>query len=375
MPRTYCARLVATPETFVERWAALDPGATPFQSAHWLAAWYRHFGTSDDAISPVLVEIEEAVSGTPAMGLPLVLDRRGRQAVIRFADLGVSDYNLPLLGPAAPDTIEDAHAAWTAARNVLPRADLCQFEKMPETLRERRNPLLLALGGHRSHLSGGLVRLSDDYEAWLAALPRHDRKEMGRFWRVFTRGGDAGFIHARDAAEGRAILEWLEASQNARADEMGYEYLLDRPAYRDLYRSLAEGGIERGDVILTALKAGDEFVAALYCIARKPRYTMVRIATAGGEWSNCSPGRLIIERTMAEMHAEGYREIDFGIGEFAYKRRFHPESIPLFDATVATSVFGLPHKAIHEAKAYVKSRPALEQAARRAMAWRRGKAA
>lgn len=375
MTRTYRARLMATPDEFLARWAALDPGATPFQSPHWLREWYRHLGSAAD-VCPVLVEVEDAETGEPVMGLPLVLDRRGRQSVIAFADLGVSDYAMPLLGPAAPVTTAEARAAWAAVRSILPHADLAVFEKMPEAVAGRPNPLLLALGGNPSHLSGGQVVLGEEYEDWLRALPRHDRKELGRFWRVFTaHSEDARFTRARNAAEGGAILDWLETMQNARSNEVGYEYLLDRAGYRDLYRALVDGGIERGEIIVTALKAGEEFVAALYCIASKPRYTMVRIATAGGDWSNCSPGRLIIERTMATLHAEGYRQIDFGIGDYAYKRRFHLERSPLFDATLALSLLGLPRKAIHEAKAYVKRRPALEQAARRAIAWRRGKAA
>lgn len=375
MSRRYHARLIATPDAFLARWAVLDPGATPFQSAHWLGAWYRRFGETGN-INPILVEVEDTNTGAPAMGLPLALDRRGRHRVIGFADLGVSDYNMPLIGPAVPTGADDARAAWEVVRTALPPADLCVFEKMPRTFDQRVNPLLLALGGHPSNLSGGHVRLGDDYETWLKDLPRHDRKELGRFWRVFTNGGpDTRFVRARSEAEGRPILDWLEAAQSARSGGVGYEYLLDRTPYRELYRCFLDSGLERDEVILTALMAGDEVVAALYCIAAKPHYTMVRIATAGGHWANCSPGRLLIERTMAALHADGYRWVDFGIGEFAYKRRFSPETVPLYDVTLALSAFGLPRKALHEAKAYVKSRPALERAARRAMAWHRGRAA
>ena len=41
---------------------------------------------------------------------------------------------------------------------------------------------------------------------------------------------------------------------------------------------------------------------------------MVRISNAGDKWSNCSPGRLIIERTMAALHRDGVREFDFSFG-------------------------------------------------------------
>ena len=55
---------------------------------------------------------------------------------------------------------------------------------------------------------------------------------------------------------------------------------------------------------------------------------MVRISNAGEKWSNCSPGRLIIERTMAALHQEnGVREFDFSVGNYAYKRRFGADAV------------------------------------------------
>ncbi|MGC4074061.1 MAG: GNAT family N-acetyltransferase [Nibricoccus sp.] len=51
-------------------------------------------------------------------------------------------------------------------------------------------------------------------------------------------------------------------------------------------------------------------------------YIMVKISNAGEKWSNCSPGRLIIERTMAALHKDGVRKFDFSIGNYPYKRRF-----------------------------------------------------
>ena len=73
---------------------------------------------------------------------------------------------------------------------------------------------------------------------------------------------------------------------------------------------------------LSALTVGEEIVATLLGIRSGSRYVMVRISNAGGKWSNCSPGRLIIERTMAALHEDGVREFDFSIGNYAYKRRF-----------------------------------------------------
>jgi CelD/BcsL family acetyltransferase involved in cellulose biosynthesis len=64
---------------------------------------------------------------------------------------------------------------------------------------------------------------------------------------------------------------------------------------------------------------------------------MVRISNAGKSWSNCSPGRLVIERTMALLHADGVRTFDFSVGSYDYKRRFGVSDVPLFDLTAALS--------------------------------------
>jgi CelD/BcsL family acetyltransferase involved in cellulose biosynthesis len=364
----YVATLSTSLEAFLDLAAVPGHAPTPFQTRHWLENWYRHLAR--DGHEPVLVEVRDA-AGAFAFGLPLVLDRSGGNAVIRFADRCVSDYNMPLIGPAAPRNPVEARAAWEAVSTALPRADLCVFEKMPAEYDGAVNPLVMALDSNVSHLFGSYIRFTDDLEDWRKALGRHHRKELGRFWRVFARDDSARFVRAADAAEALRILTWIEENQSARSGEMGFDYQLDKPGFKDLYRALLDGGIERGEIIVTALMAGEEIVAGLYGVADGTHYGMVRIATAGGEWSNCSPGRLVIERTINLLHAEGYRWIDFTIGDYAYKRRFETVPTPLYDVTLARSLRGLPRSALTRAKAYVKHNPMLERLARRAMAMRR----
>jgi CelD/BcsL family acetyltransferase involved in cellulose biosynthesis len=70
---------------------------------------------------------------------------------------------------------------------------------------------------------------------------------------------------------------------------------------------------------------------------------MIRISNAGEKWSNCSPGRLIIERTMAALHKDGVRAFDFSVGNYAYKRRFGVTRLPLIDVSAALSWRGWPY--------------------------------
>ena len=88
---------------------------------------------------------------------------------------------------------------------------------------------------------------------------------------------------------------------------------------------------------------------------------MTRISNAGERWSNCSPGRLIIERTMAALHKQGMREFDFSIVNYAYKRRFGVARLPLVDISAALSWRGIPYalrdRAARELRRYPRLAP------------------
>ena len=126
---------------------------------------------------------------------------------------------------------------------------------------------------------------------------------------------------------------------------------------------MAEGG-----AILTALTVGEEVIAALLGIAEGEHYAMVRLSTAGAKWKTCSPGRLLIERTMQMLHGEGFHMFDFTIGDYAYKRRMGVSAVPLCEVTMALSWRGWPVVAKQAVKAAIRNRPQLRALAKRLLA-------
>ncbi len=353
-------------EAALPRWQGLlsGPVFSPFQAEAWLSHWYRRFGARPD-VEPLLVHVADP-DGRDVIALPLIL-RRERSRTIEFADLGITDYNAPLLGPAAPTDEAGARALWRAIRAKLPPADLIEFTKVVSTIGGRPNPLALALPGQVSNLFGNFVRIDGSYEDWLRSLAKDNRKELGRFWRVFTRDERARFVVAETPDEVETIYASLSAQQSERIAALGLPYLLDQPDYAAFYRDLIRDGLKDGSARLTALTAGDELVAALYGVAHGDHYAMVRISTAGGSWANCSPGRLVIERTMEALHRQGFRNFDFTIGDYGHKRSFEVDHIPLVDIHQAASWRAWPTIGYEGAKAFVKRHPALARLARRVL--------
>ncbi|MDP3689452.1 GNAT family N-acetyltransferase [Bradyrhizobium sp.] len=317
--------------------------ATPFQNPHWLGAWYHCFA-SNEAARPLIVVISDARSRDVVAILPLVVRMQRGLRIAEFA--GSADYNAPILGPAANGSPAETAAWWRHLCRELARlpggCDLVRFRKMPAAMDGQANPLAGLPGVQPSALTGHLVRVGDDYDAYRYSLEKTVRKELERSWRVFTKHDGAGFRQVREIDEALRTFAALEVQQSARMHDLGRSYSLDEENSTAFHRELIVRGLVNGYVILTALTCGEETVASLLGIRTGLHYVMVRIGNAGKAWSNCSPGRLVIERTMAMLHADGVRTFDFSVGSYDYKRRFGVSDVALIDLTAAVSWRGWP---------------------------------
>jgi CelD/BcsL family acetyltransferase involved in cellulose biosynthesis len=328
----------------VARWSDTGP-PTPFQDHRWLDAWYRAFSGADQ-VEPLIAIISDAATSERIALLPLVRRVRKGIRVVEFADLDLTDYNAPLLTAAAPRDAKTAHALWrdllAALRRLPGGVDLIRLRKMPVELAGQPNPLALLDGARPCSFNGNIVRTGDDFDAYRHSMERTVRKGLERSWRVFTRDPAAKLQIITSRKDALRILSTMDIQQGARMKHLGLNYILDEEATATFYRHLVCENLGSGYAVLSALIVGEEVVATLLGIRLGARYVMVRISHAGEKWSNCSPGRLIIERTMAALHDEGVRCFDFSIGNYAYKRRFGVVPLWLAHITVALSWRGMP---------------------------------
>jgi CelD/BcsL family acetyltransferase involved in cellulose biosynthesis len=148
---------------------------------------------------------------------------------------------------------------------------------------------------------------------------------------------------------------------------LGLNYILNNETCAAFYRNLVRDGVGNGYAVVSVLMVGDEIVATLLGIRIGSRYVMIRISNGGEKWSNCSPGRLIIERTIAALHRDGVREFDFSVGNYAYKRRFGVMRIPLIDISAALSWRGWPHALRDRVVRELRNYPRLDAWLKRAL--------
>jgi hypothetical protein len=117
---------------FRERSAALiDAGAphTVFQKPQWLDDWLTTLG-QQPGFWPIFVAVSDASRRADVLLLPLIAQRQSGVTMLRSPDLGVADYNWPLVVRTVRD--EQSRAAlWEALKPTLARrGDVLRLAKM-----------------------------------------------------------------------------------------------------------------------------------------------------------------------------------------------------------------------------------------------------
>lgn len=331
---------------FVRDWrqAALRLGAgdqrTAFQHAYWLGAWYDAFSGA----SPLIAVVSDAATGNAIALVPMIGRTRGGIRIVEFADLGLSDNNAPILARDASYDAADARAigkALLAALRALPDGfDLLRMKKMPAYVGGRPNPLV-ALGRVGScAVNGNLVLTNDDYASYQASIRR---MQLPRCWRVFSRYGGARFEIATDVDRALQFLDVMDVQQEERMKQLGLKFVLNDAAHARFYRDVVRQGVAEGYAVVSALICDGGIIATTLGLRHGTNYSLLRTSNAGRPWSSCSPGLLVVERTMAALHGQGVRRFDLSIGNYDYKRRFGATQLPLTDVSVALSWRGLPY--------------------------------
>lgn len=321
------------------RWSAAEP-ETAFQSPIWFEAWYGAFRDQ----SPLIAVVTDAITGRRLALVPLILRLRSGVRIAEFADLNVTDYNAPLLAEGVTLGLADARAMSqalvTALRKLPGGVDLIRLRKMPSRFGGRLNPLANLGRVGSSSLNGNIVSTGDDFETYRASIKR---MQLPRSWRVFNRHPGAAFRMISSVDEALTILDVTDAQQQARMQKLGLEFVLNDQVHAKFYRNLVRHGLPKGYAVVSALSCDEGVVATALGIRQGNSFVFLRISNGGTKWKNCSPSRLIIERTMAALHAQGIRHFDLSIGNYAFKRRFGAVPLRLTDASIALSWRGTPY--------------------------------
>jgi len=273
------------------------------------------------------------------MLLPWAIERRWGVRVLSFLDGGLSDYNAPVIFPAAQHWGEDEmRIVWQGLQRILPPFDVAILDKMPEQVSDFSNPLnLLAtapfpLSGHAATLSGNWR----EFQANL--LPK--RQDSRRQRRRLEQRGSLTFEIAATPEQFDAMLAALIRQKVHHHRETLTVAGFDQPGYRAFVTQMTHRLSALVPVHLSALKIDGMIIAAHWGYVAGSRFYYLIPSYETGIFRSFSPGRILLEYLLEWSYANGVEVFDFGLGDEIYKTEYCDVLIPLRIAAMPANLRG-----------------------------------
>lgn len=307
-----------------------------FQTVTFIETWQATYGQAHGS-KLCLVEVRDA-AGRPLLMLPLQISPLEGGLVLGFTDMGVSDYNAPVLFPTAVTwTRQSATALWRAITARLPPFDIARLDKMPEHVGGLVNPLYL-LTDRANPESCHLANLD---QPW-SEVEQHIQgaKNLRNRFRALDRLGGCRLLVAETADERQLILAALLEQKQRRFEETHVPGFDAHPEKRDFFTLGTERFAAIGALHLSALMVKDEVIAALWGVTQGRHYYGLFITFEAGEWTKYSPGRVLHHQLLQHLAERGYSCLDLGIGDEPWKLAACDVTVPLRQATILATLRG-----------------------------------
>lgn len=316
------------------QWEELEQGGSAFQTRAWLLPWYRLIAPKFGAV-PLFVIVRDLSSGRPLMFFPLCLRRKLELVTIEFPDLGVSDYNAPIVSSDLVLTDDQAQKLWEDILRSMPPADLVRFDKVPEMIAGRPNPIARFDWLRRMELRAWSVELPATREEYdNRVLRRRDRKEHRRKRRhLIDSLGDVALVVGETESQRREIFQGLRNEREKRFKKCRRCDILSDPIFLRFYETVAfdEGGSLAS---LFALKTEDRVVATLFALHHDDRYLLLMHCFETG-LELLSPGIVAIDELITYLIEFRAKFCDLTIGNEPYKHQFGVEESFLYQGMCA----------------------------------------
>lgn len=327
----------------VEQWRGLlRPGA---ESPYLTPEWAQIVGAARDDARVVVIE-----GGAGFFGA---------QVLSRFSAMGLGAPIADYQGVVAAPELEISGAALCRALNVG-RIDISHVAEPHGAFNPANSE-----GTWIAETHGG----RDLYEAALKARRSEFVRQLDKKARKLER--ERGPISFRAHSSERADFETLVAWKNAQLKQSGQPEIWAQPWVRQvLDRCFEQRGARFGGVLFT-VHVGDTLAAAAFCL-RSPRVLHFWLLAHDSAYDSYSPGVLLARRAIGWAGEHGIAEVDFGPGEYQFKRQLSTTQRPLHWGVISgASVSGALRRSEYALRHQIERFPTARLAALPGKAMRR----
>ena len=337
--------------------------STAFQSLNWLTVLFEELAPAYRA-QPRVVIVSERNTGEVALILPLLVRRKRLLRVAHFADLGVSNYGGPILGPALLKKSRSVRRAWRIVVNSLGNIDLLRLENMPAEVGGLANPLLTRSGISPSRQSGFVVHIPGSVDDYVNSRGRTHRDVLAKAWMQWRKKSSPLFQHAETAEQTAYAYSVLAEQRGEQLASLNRRAQIKEAARNQFFERMAIDGSEAGLAHLFTLDSAGVTIATLFGVEHDGTFTILRMSDAGPAWDQLAPAHLITTEVMRYFVERGVRRFDLGRDDHPFKVGFGADEIPLFDLIIARDIAAVPRATFHRVKGRARKNQRLRSIAR-----------
>lgn len=318
---------------FAELLSACD--ATGFQERGWLVPFFRIL-PSFLALKPVIVCVRDEKNHLKML-LPCVRRTVWGIHLVQPADLGLTDYNCPLVHPDAIDVIQGNEDLQDRIFRALRPCDIFFFQKQRAD-KIGIETVLRGASTSPSEVQAHQVDLFAPYDAWA-------KNKLSQNFRTNTRAKfrklgkiceNLSFDTVVEPSEITDALRFIQAHRGQRYKND----ILQNHAVFGFYSEVAREGAQSGFAQTFVMRVDGEIVAAFFGLNWDDVHCYLLGAFKPGTLERFSIGLQTLTALIADRIEANVGTFDFGLGDEPYKKRFQAEEVKMHHAVYALSPFG-----------------------------------
>ena len=331
---------------------------TVFQELTWVKAWLD-VNKQNKNIRPLFVLIYE--NGALSMIMPLVRKNNGNKVGLYWQANEISDYNGALWSKRFLEKLDQTiiDFIWNTIRNYDGSIDYCHLDRQPQNYNGMVNQFCASDVLLSSCASHGL-KLQKDWSHFYGQLRSSSaRKRVRQKLNKLNRLGKVDFRCVKGLGAQLVILDqilqWKSEQLNMNGDRNPFTKL---PFKEVLYDVLKHQNESSGQPVyrIYGLFVDGKLIAGKIVMVKKECFSLFVTAYDANFKPNCSPGLILLIKTMELASRAGIQYYDFMAGDEGYKAQWCDTKLILSDSFAAFSWRGKLHISMAKIKLSLKKR-------------------
>lgn len=309
-----------------------------FQSFDWNFYWYNKIGKYTNVIIHIVVIIDK--DEKPIMLIPLSLKRYFVISVLSFLGDRQHDYNNILFFQSDNSVGPSFNDLWNFAFRYFPKFDFLYLNKIPcNSFYVRSNIITNSLFTHESN-KAHFTMLPSDFETLVQSKKRKKIKaDIHRQIRRLSELGKLTFEIIDDAATCTDLMKFLIEQKRERFKSTSVPDSLDKEYLREFYYDIFHDDPLKYKCHFSILKLDNEVLAYHWGITDNNVFYYL-MPTFNSNYSNYSPGKILIYKLLSWSIENNFKIFDFTIGSEEYKNDWADNYMIIYEYTYVRTPLG-----------------------------------